>query len=142
MAGPQVLARKASTNMLAPATDSITFIPGPFGCQIPRFPPHYAYVYLLHLDRPFKHAKHYLGFSMNLEARLQCHRNGNGARFMEVVSQAGIGFTLARLWRCDTWEEGRALERKLKKQHSPLLCPLCNPRRKVDPLVSLREGHW
>lgn len=78
-------------------------------------------VYLLHFNRPYKHARHYLGSTNNLNARLERHRAGNGARLIEVITQAGIGFTLAR-----TWEGGRTLERRLKNWHnSPKLCPIC-----------------
>jgi predicted GIY-YIG superfamily endonuclease len=83
-------------------------------------------VYLLHFNQPYKHARHYLGSADDLDARLERHRAGNGARLIEVITQAGIGFTLAR-----TWEGGRKEERKLKDQHnSPRLCPICNPKPK------------
>jgi hypothetical protein len=53
-------------------------------------------VYLLHFERPYKHARHYLGFAQDLERRLELHRAGRGARLVEVIAQAGIGFQLAR----------------------------------------------
>ena len=85
-------------------------------------------VYLIHFEQPIGdlsnprgQAQHYLGFTEDLEARLEAHRTGNGSRLMEVVTEAGIDWTLAR-----TWEEGRDLERQLKNQHnSPRLCPIC-----------------
>lgn len=81
-------------------------------------------VYLLHFDIPYKHAKHYLGYTRNLDLRIEAHRKGNGAHLIKVISQAGITFTLAR-----TWQGNRSLERKLKNQHnSPRLCPICNPK--------------
>jgi hypothetical protein len=83
-------------------------------------------VYLLHFDRPYKHARHYLGYTDDLDQRIEAHRNGNGARLVEVVMQAGIGFTVAR-----TWDGDRDLERRLKNQHnSPRLCPICNKKAK------------
>jgi predicted GIY-YIG superfamily endonuclease len=79
-------------------------------------------VYLLHFDRPLHHAQHYMGWTTNLEQRLHAHETGNGSRLMEVVSNAGITWRLAK-----TWEGPRALERKLKRQHhGPRLCPICN----------------
>lgn len=82
-------------------------------------------VYLLHFDKPYKHARHYLGSTDDLPARLERHRAGNGARLIEVISAAGIGFVLAR-----TWEGGRKLERRLKNWHnSPDLCPICKAQR-------------
>jgi hypothetical protein len=85
-------------------------------------------VYLIHFERPIGdldnprgQARHYLGFTEDLEARLEAHRTGNGSRLMEVVTEAGIGWTVAR-----TWPGDRDLERKLKAQHNgPRLCPIC-----------------
>ena len=81
-------------------------------------------VYLLHFDSAFKHARHYLGWTGNLENRLQQHRDGQGARLMEVVRDAGIGFELAR-----TWTGTRRDERRLHNwKASPRLCPICQAR--------------
>ena len=59
-------------------------------------------------------------------AGVQHHRNGTGARLMEVVSAAGIGFTVAR-----TWPDGdRAKERRLKNSGSASrYCPMCREER-------------
>lgn len=77
--------------------------------------------YLIHFDRPYKHARHYLGYSHDLPARLAAHAAGTGARLMQVVQQAGITWQLAR-----TWKGGRTLEARLKRNHSGVqLCPIC-----------------
>ncbi|WP_188188904.1 endonuclease [Nonomuraea sp. SYSU D8015] len=85
-------------------------------------------VYLLHFDRPFKHAKHYTGWtSGDLDGRLAEHRAGRGARLLAVIKAAGIGFTVARIWAGD-----RRLERSLKRQGgASRRCPSCGviPRR-------------
>ena len=86
-------------------------------------------VYLLHFDRPYKHARHYTGWTRSertLAARVEHHRKGTGARLMEVVSAVGIGFTVAR-----TWPEGdRDKERRLKRSGAASrYCPLCRGRR-------------
>jgi hypothetical protein len=83
-------------------------------------------VYLLHFDRRFKHAGHYVGFASagRLDERLEEHRTGHGARLMEVVTAAGIGWTLARTWAGD-----RTRERSLKRQGgASRSCPLCRAR--------------
>lgn len=85
-------------------------------------------IYLLHFETPLKHARHYLGFTEmvgGLDARLAKHSSGHGARLMAAVSQAGIGFVLAR-----TWKDGdRNYERHLKNsKNTPRLCPICNPK--------------
>ena len=80
-------------------------------------------VYLIHLDQPYKHARHYLGWTTDLNSRLQAHREGRGARLMEVVKAAGITWHLAR-----TWPGSRDRERAIKNRHeSPRLCPECSP---------------
>ena len=87
-------------------------------------------VYLLHFDVPYKHAKHYLGCTTNLQARLEAHQQGEGAKLMRAVRMAGIRFQLAR-----TWEGGRELERQLKRRKSsPRLCPIC------QSFLSVKKG--
>lgn len=80
-------------------------------------------VYLIHFDRPFKHASHYIGWTMNLEGRLWHHKNGTGSRLMAAVTNAGIDWRVVR-----DWEGDRNFERKLHNMHSsPRICPVCNP---------------
>jgi predicted GIY-YIG superfamily endonuclease len=80
-------------------------------------------IYLLHFARPYGHARHYLGWTNNLERRLHQHREGlaGAGRLPQVFHAAGIPFELAR-----TWEGDRNRERALKRQggHSRK-CPLC-----------------
>lgn len=86
-----------------------------------------GYIYLLHFDTPYKHARHYMGFSSDVSARQLRHANGNGARLMEVISDAEITWTLARIWVGD-----RYLERRLKRQkNSPKLCPICKTQKEA-----------
>ncbi|MEN6583000.1 MAG: GIY-YIG nuclease family protein [Armatimonadota bacterium] len=81
-------------------------------------------VYLLHFERPYKHAQHYIGYTSDLESRLTQHRNGTGARLIQVINAAGIKFKLAR-----TWSGDRNFERKLKNyKHSSKLCPICRTK--------------
>jgi predicted GIY-YIG superfamily endonuclease len=80
-----------------------------------------ATIYLLHFSEAYKHARHYLGFTDDLDARLQAHASGQGARLMSVIKDAGIRWTLAR-----TWPGNRKLERQLKRRkETPALCPVC-----------------
>lgn len=83
-------------------------------------------VYLLHFRKPISPdhtCQHYLGFTDDLDARLNEHRNGNGARLTQVACERGIGFDLVRVWEGD-----RGLERRLKNMKmSNRLCPICNP---------------
>jgi hypothetical protein len=91
-------------------------------------------VYILHLDPPYKHARHYTGHAEpgRLRARLAAHAAGTGARLMQVVKAAGGSFRLAR-----TLPGSRTRERELKDRHeAPRLCPICTPH----PLPALAEN--
>lgn len=78
-------------------------------------------IYLIHFDEPYKHARHYIGWARDLDARLEHHRNGTGARLLQVLKQNGIGWQLAR-----TWPGTRDQERRLKNRGSAArVCPLC-----------------
>lgn len=82
-------------------------------------------IYLIHFDRPYRHAKHYLGWASNLEARLEHHRNGTGARLMQVLRQEGIGWHVARVWE----NADRNRERQIKNQGGlSRRCPDCGVR--------------
>jgi hypothetical protein len=81
-------------------------------------------VYLLHFDQRYEHAGHYTGFAegSGLLKRLGEHAAGRGARLVEVITQAGISFRLARVWPGVT----RARERQLKAQGgASRRCPIC-----------------
>jgi predicted GIY-YIG superfamily endonuclease len=85
-----------------------------------------AGVYLLHFDRPYRHAAHYLGYAHNIGRRLDEHAAGTGGRLTQVVKAAGIGWQLARTWP----GQGRTEERRLKNRGgSRRHCPLCRASR-------------
>jgi len=89
-------------------------------------------VYLIHFETPYHHARHYIGYSPNIEERIKKHRAGNGARLMEVVNEAKIAWRVAFIWP----NADRAFERKLKDRHGAgKLCPIC----KGKPQMSLWE---
>ncbi len=94
-------------------------------------------VYLLHFDRPIGNpenprgqARHYIGYALDLEARLEAHRQGNGSALMAAVARAGVGWTVARVWP----NGDRELERRLKRMKAAprLLCPICRGERGDD----------
>lgn len=83
-------------------------------------------VYLLHLATPLGHARHYIGFSQNVEERLRRHRSDRGARFTQVCNQRGIAYSVARVWP----NAARGFESRLKRQkNSAVFCPLCSGER-------------
>jgi predicted GIY-YIG superfamily endonuclease len=93
-------------------------------------------VYLLHFDRPYRHARHYLGWAQDVQARLALHACGRGARLLQVVRDAGIAWTLARTWPgTPRWRE-----RQLKAQGgASRRCPLCGVAPRPDHPMVLTE---
>lgn len=81
-------------------------------------------VYLLHLYESVGHAQHYIGWSLDAQARNTVHHSGNGGRLLRAARNRGIDWVIAR-----TWEPAdRRFERRLKNTaHARLLCPICNP---------------
>jgi len=84
-----------------------------------------ATVYLLHLDQPYQHARHYTSngaaSSRSLKARPTEYEKGQGARLLQVVKAAGIAWTLAR-----TWPGDRKRERQFKAHGgASRRCPQC-----------------
>ena len=80
-------------------------------------------IYLVHFARPYRHARHYLGWTAaeSVDARLARHRRGEGARLLRALVLAGIEFDVVR-----TWPGGRTEERALKRRkNAPRLCPVC-----------------
>ena len=58
-------------------------------------------IYLLHFERPYHHARHYLGCTDDLVRRLREHLAGKrmgGSPLIEAARDVGIGITLVRLW--------------------------------------------
>lgn len=88
-------------------------------------------VYLLHFRERHRHAGHYIGSAVDLDARLAEHKAGRGARLLAVVKDAGITWTLAR-----TWPGGRARERQIKNQGgASRRCPMCGVKPRKEPAV-------
>lgn len=79
-------------------------------------------VYLLCFDRPYKHAKHYIGYSSNIEKRMEKHEAGESTGLMRAVKEAGINFDLVRVWH----GKNQFFERKLKnRKGAARFCPKC-----------------
>lgn len=82
-------------------------------------------IYLLHFDRAYFRARHYLGFTDNgTEERLRQHLDGQGSPLVYAVVQNGISVRLVR-----QWQGGRQAERLFKTyKNTPRYCPVCNPQ--------------
>ena len=83
-------------------------------------------VYLLHFVQPYKHCRHYIGFTeREVTERIGEHWSGNGSALTAAVhAQAGNGMVLARVWE----NVDASVEFIIKSRaESPKLCPICNP---------------
>ena len=83
---------------------------------------HNGIVYLLHFDRSYRHARHYIGFTQNLEQRLAEHRAGRGSPLIAATIADGIDFQLAAVWKGDRHDERRLHRQKNTRAR---LCPIC-----------------
>jgi predicted GIY-YIG superfamily endonuclease len=81
-------------------------------------------VYLLHLDTPVGHARHYTGWGKIATERFKDHLAGRGGRLLKVANSRGITYQLVRVWT----PADRRFERRVKNYAAARkLCPLCNP---------------
>ncbi len=84
-------------------------------------------VYQLHLDPPLKHAKHYTGWTRDLDTRLAQHEAGQAARLTQVQLERGGSWRLARA------EPGtRDRENQLKERGASRDCPICKTERAAE----------
>lgn len=91
-------------------------------------------LYLIHFERPLgteKHqASHYLGFvegdETTVQARLEEHRAGWGAKITAACNQRGITYDVVRTMKGD-----RNRERQLKNgKKLRAYCPICSKSKK------------
>lgn len=100
-------------------------------------------VYLVHLDPPYQHAKHYLGFTKHragmtvaesVASRLDYHQRGQGSRLLRAAVAAGCVLKVTRIWDAGSRDD----ERRLKCQSSTPYCPICNPRWATNGVLSTK----
>lgn len=85
------------------------------------------YVYILHFDKPYKHAMHYLGITNDPDRRFKEHNSGQGGRLPAVVRQNNIDFEMFILGKYNTYEEAKTREKHLKEKYKKpsRYCPKC-----------------
>ena len=88
-------------------------------------------VYLLHLDPPYRHARHYLGYAVgtgrgHAYAKAQAKGVALGAHELVMAAQwSGCEIRVADVWV----GEGRAFQRRLRANGSlSRFCPICIER--------------
>lgn len=80
--------------------------------------------YLIHLDKPIAHARHYIGWELrDDDRRITAHRNGNGGRLLAVANSRGISYQKVRTWPGTSKRWERQLKNYAKAR---MLCPVCN----------------
>lgn len=79
-------------------------------------------VYLIHLARAFNGARHYLGFSTDVPARVERHKAGRGAPLLKAATVKKIPWRVVRTWR----KRDGYFEAELKAGNDLKdLCPVC-----------------
>jgi predicted GIY-YIG superfamily endonuclease len=76
----------------------------------------------LHFERPIFRAQHYLGWALDVDARVAIHQRGRGARLVRQALAAGISVELVRIWP----EADQKRERSLKRGGLKRYCPSCH----------------
>lgn len=101
-------------------------------------------VYLLHIYPPFKHAKHYIGFTTQevteekILRRVTEHKRGrkSSSPMLRAALAAGCTLKLAKVWPT----ADRNFERKLKnRKNSAAFCPCCNSKHYVEIIYNPQE---
>ena len=80
-------------------------------------------IYLLHFERPYLHAGHYLGWTEGpIQERIARHVSGHGSPLVACVVRLGIKVLLSRSWFNVTRKKERSLKNigGLRRQ-----CPIC-----------------
>lgn len=90
------------------------------------------YVYVIHFNKPYKHARHYTGIAKDVDQRMKEHLGGYGAKLTKVIKEAGIGFSHSIIKEYPTFSEAKAEEKRLKtKIKKPQrYCPICKENKK------------
>ena len=88
-------------------------------------------IYLLCFDREVgSGAKHYLGWSSDVNKRLAAHTDGRGSKLMKLVRSLGVGWSHVRTWRGKTrHDEARMKRNGSLAQHCPRCCDEYRKRR-------------
>jgi len=79
-------------------------------------------IYIIHLDTPLHHARHYIGFTTDIWQRFETHATGQGSPYLRAALIEGCVFRVVRLIEGD-----RTRERILKNRHgAAVFCPICS----------------
>ena len=95
-------------------------------------------VYVMHFEPPFKHARHYVGFTEHddVATRLDEHLKGAGSRLVRAVAKAGHAVHIAHVFI----GADRHFERRIKNHKDVCQwCRLCGRKERAKPKVKKSE---
>lgn len=85
-----------------------------------------SYVYLIHFNEPLAHSNHYIGYTNNLEKRMDRHARDDGAKILKILKEKGIGWKVVKVWVGGD----RKLEKRLKNRGgASRICPICRRKK-------------
>ena len=87
-------------------------------------------IYMLHFDQPYKHARHYVGWTDDLLDRLDTHARGHGARLVAVIGTPGS----ASPWSASARAPAASNAPSRTQAEQVRYCPACTPHP--------RNGRW
>jgi predicted GIY-YIG superfamily endonuclease len=84
-------------------------------------------VYLVHAARALRGARHYLGFTQDVAARVSRHKKGRGTPLLGEMTRRGIPWRVVRRWN----RRDGHFEKDLKRRYALAdLCPVCSKGRR------------
>ena len=98
-----------------------------------------AWVYVIRLRRPLCHARHYVGWTVNLPRRVRQHLTGQGSHLLNAANAYGIRWDVVQAIPCASRKEAQQLEQHIKRGHARRWCPV-ERREAGASSVSYRAG--
>jgi hypothetical protein len=115
--------------------------PGPQTKQVVEVNGELGVGYLIHFEERIgadgrNGAQHYIGWTSDLDARMESHRKGHGARIMAHLKTQGIGWQLVRIYENWTRDDER---RRKNVGHYDRDCPECRAED-TDLVAAYRQA--
>jgi predicted GIY-YIG superfamily endonuclease len=89
-------------------------------------------VYIIHIREKIGRCQHYIGYTGNLERRINEHKNHNGSPLLREANRRGIIWDVV----VEIPNGDRNTERRLKNHKKASdFCPVCNPKVADIPFV-------
>lgn len=98
-----------------------------------------AAVYVIHLDPPYRHARHYIGWTdgEDVAERLGTHQRGRGSPLLRAAVAAGSRLDIAHVFV----GADRHFERKLKNRKDVRSwCRCCGVAKRPTPKITAQEA--